>query len=55
MFQPRALEVEMATGKLKRQKSRGVDEIPAELIEVKDTKIRYRFINVLSLFGMNTC
>jgi len=29
-----ALETEMATGKLKRHKSPGVDQIPAELIKV---------------------
>jgi len=45
----------MFTGKLKRQNSPGIDQIPAELIEVEDRKIHYRSINVLILFGMNTC
>jgi hypothetical protein len=52
MFQPRALEVEMATENLKRQKSPDIDQIPAELIKVEDTKIRYRSSNVLILFGI---
>jgi hypothetical protein len=30
--EPSASEIEMATGKLKRYKSPGVDQIPAELI-----------------------
>jgi hypothetical protein len=45
----------MVTGKVKRQKSPGIDHIPAELIKVEDTKIHYRSINILILFGMNTC
>jgi hypothetical protein len=52
MFQPRGLEVEMATEKLKRQKSPGIDHIPAELIKVEGTKIRYKTINVLIVFGI---
>ena len=52
MYQPRALEVEMATEKLKREKSPGIDQIPVEMIKVEDTKIRYRSINVLILFGI---
>jgi len=53
MFQPIALDVDMATEKLKRQKSPGIDQIPAELIKVEDTKICYRSVNILILFGMN--
>jgi len=52
VFQPTALEFEMATEKLKRQKSPGIDQIPAELIKVEDTKICYRSINLLILFGI---
>jgi hypothetical protein len=55
MFQCRALEVEMASEKLKRQKSPSADQVPAELIKVEDMKIHYRSINVLILLGMNTC
>jgi len=46
MFQLRASEVEMATEKLKRQKSPGIDQIPAELIKVEGTKMRYKSNNV---------
>jgi hypothetical protein len=52
MFQPRALEVEMATEKLKRQKSPSIDQIPAELIKVEGTKICYTSINILILCGI---
>ena len=46
MFQPIALDVDMATEKLKRQKSPGIDQIPAELIKVEGTKMRYKSNNV---------
>jgi hypothetical protein len=48
--EPSALEIEMADGKLKRQKSRGIDQIPAELIKSRCITIRseiYKLINSL--------
>jgi hypothetical protein len=38
--EPRASEVEVATGKLKRFKSPGVDQIPAELIQAGGGTVR---------------
>jgi len=37
---PSALEVEMAIEKLKRHKSPGIDQIPAELIKARGRTIR---------------
>jgi len=37
--EPSAFEVELAIGKLKRHKSPGIDEIPAELIKAGGGKI----------------
>ena len=48
MPEPSALEFEMATEKLKRHKSPGIDQIPAELIKAGGKKIRseiHKFIN----------
>ena len=42
----------MANEKLKRQKSPGIDQIPTEMIKVEGTKIRYKSINVLIVFGI---
>ena len=39
MPEPSAFEVEMAIEKLKRYKSPGIDQIPAELIEPGGSKI----------------
>jgi hypothetical protein len=52
MFHPTALEVDITTEKLKGQKSPGIDQIPAEFIKVEDTKIHYKSINILILFGI---
>jgi hypothetical protein len=38
--EPSAFKIEMADGKLKRQKSRGTDQIPAELIKAGCRTIR---------------
>jgi hypothetical protein len=38
--EPSALEVELAIEKLKRHKSPGIDQIPAELIKARDKTIR---------------
>jgi len=46
--EPRAYEVDMAIEKLKRHKSPGVDQIPAEVIKVGDRTIHseiHKFIN----------
>jgi hypothetical protein len=39
--EPSAFEVEMAIEKLKRYKSPGIDQIPAELIKAEGSKICY--------------
>jgi len=46
--EPRAFEIEIPDVKLKRHKSRGIDQIPAELIKSGCRKIRseiYKLIN----------
>ena len=40
MPEPSAFKVEMAIEKLKSHKSSGIDQIPAEMIEAGDSKIR---------------
>ena len=45
-----AFEVEIAMGKLKRHKSPGIDQIPAELIKAGVEKSALRSINLLILF-----
>jgi hypothetical protein len=47
-----AFKVEMATEKLKRHKSPGTDEIPAELIKAGGRKIHSEVHNLLILFGI---
>jgi len=42
-----AFKVEMATEKLKRRKSTGIDEIPAELIKYEVEQFALRSTNVL--------
>ena len=39
--QPSTFEVEMAIDKLKRHRSPGIDQIPAELIKIGGRTIRY--------------
>jgi len=46
MPEPRAFEVEMATEKLKTQKSPGTDQIPAELIAAGVEQFDVRSINL---------
>ena len=41
MPEPSAFEVEVAIEKLKRHKSPGIDQIPAELIKVRGRTICY--------------
>jgi hypothetical protein len=50
--EPRAFEVEKAIEKLKRHKSPGIDQIPAELIKEAVGKFCMRSIDVLILFGI---
>jgi len=50
--EPSALEVEMASEKLKRHKSPGIDQIPAELIKAGIEQLILRSINLLILFGI---
>ena len=47
-----ALEVELATEKLKSHKSTGIDQIPAELIKAGVAQFAVRFINLSLLFGI---
>ena len=49
---PTAFEDEMAIEKLKRQKSQGTDQIPAELIRVEIEQFALRSMNLLILFGI---
>jgi len=49
--EPSAFEVELAIGKLKRHKSPGIDEIPAELIKAGGRTICGGFISLSLLFG----
>jgi hypothetical protein len=47
--EPSASEIEVATGKLKRYKSPGVDKIPAELIQVGRKKLRSEIHKLIKL------
>jgi len=47
-----AFDVEMVIEKLKRHKSSGIDQIPAELITATSNKIRSEILNLLILFGI---
>ena len=51
VHEPRAAEVELAIDTLKRHKSPGIDQIPAELIKAGVEKFAWRFMNLLLLFG----
>jgi len=46
-----AFEVQMAIKKLKRYKSPGIDQIPAELIILGQNLFFRRSLNLLNLFG----
>jgi hypothetical protein len=46
--EPSSSEAEVAIGKLKRYKSPGVDQIPAELIQAEGEHCIRRFISLLS-------
>jgi hypothetical protein len=50
--EPSAFEVEMAIEKLKRYKSPGIDQIPAELIKAGVVKYALRSVNLLIIFGI---
>jgi len=50
--EPSALEIEMASENLKRHKSPGTDQIPAELIKAGVEQFTLRSINLLILFGI---
>jgi hypothetical protein len=50
--EPSALEIEMASEELKRHKSPGTDQIPAELIKAGVEQLILRSINLLILFGI---
>jgi hypothetical protein len=50
--EPSALEVEMAIEKVKRHKSPGTDQIPAELINARVGQFDLSSINLLFLFGI---
>jgi hypothetical protein len=47
--QPSASEVEIAVGKLKRYKSPGVDQIPAELIQAGGETLRSEIHKIIKL------
>ena len=46
--QPSAFEVERVTEELKRHKSQGTDQIPAELIKAEGRKIRPEIHNLIN-------
>jgi hypothetical protein len=46
--EPSAFEIEMAIEKLKRHKSPGIDQIPAELIIEGERKIRSEIHNLIN-------
>jgi len=46
--EPSAFDVEMAIEKLKRHKSPGIDQIPAELIKAGDRKIRSEILKLIN-------
>ena len=48
MPEPSAFDVEMAIEKLKRHKSPGIDQIPAELIKAGDRKIRSEILKLIN-------
>ena len=50
--EPSAFEVEMATKKLERHKSPGIDQIPAELIKAGEEQFALRSVNLLFLSGI---
>jgi hypothetical protein len=52
MTEPSTFELEMAIEKLKRYKSQGTAQIPAEWIKAGCKKIALRSINLLILFGI---
>jgi len=47
-----AFEFEKATEKLKRHKSPGIDQIPAEMIKAGVQQFALRSVNLLILFGI---
>jgi len=47
--EPSAFEVELAIEKLKRHKSPGIDQIPAELIKAGGRTIRYEIHKLINL------
>jgi hypothetical protein len=47
--EPSASEIEFAIGKLKRYKSPGVDQIPAELIQAGEEKLRSEIHELIKL------
>jgi hypothetical protein len=49
--QPRASEVEVAIGELKRYKSPGLGQIPAELIQAERETLRSEIHKLIKLFG----
>ena len=52
MPEPSALGVELVIEKLKSHTSPGIDQIPAELINVGVRQFAVRFINLLLIFGI---
>jgi len=51
VLEPSAAEFELAIDKLKSHKSKGIDQIPADLIKAGVEQFAWRFINLLLLFG----
>jgi hypothetical protein len=47
--QPSASEIEVAVGKLKRYKSPGVDQVPAELIQARGEPVRSQIRKLIKL------
>jgi hypothetical protein len=46
--EPSAFEVEMAIGKLKRYKSSGIDQVPAELIKAGSKTIHFEIHKLIN-------
>jgi hypothetical protein len=51
LFEPNAFEIEMAIGKLKRHKSPGIDQIPAEFFKAGSRTIRYEIQLIKSIWN----
>jgi len=51
LFEPNKFEVKMAIVKLKRHKSPGIDQVPAELIKAGGRKILFEIHKLMNSIG----